>query len=69
MQEFLNFKNLQFFKNTKFSNFSQSLSFYFRDLRPKKKLLQFIQSITKKNLAEIGEPLVPTFGGLANLTQ
>jgi hypothetical protein len=27
-------------KNTTFSKFSQNLSFYFRDLRPKKKLLQ-----------------------------
>jgi hypothetical protein len=31
----------------------------FAVLRPKKKLLQFIQRITKKNLAEIGEPMVP----------
>jgi hypothetical protein len=43
------------------------LSFYYRELRPKKKLLQFTQRITKKNLAGIGEPMVPTFGGLANI--
>jgi hypothetical protein len=30
-------------------------------------LLQFTQRITKKNLAGIGEPMVPTFGGLANI--
>jgi hypothetical protein len=59
MQEFSNFENLQFVKNTKFSKFSQNLSFYYRDLRPKKKLLQFTQRITKKNLAGIGEPIVP----------
>jgi hypothetical protein len=67
MQEFSNFEIFQFVKNTKFSKFSQNLSFYFRDLRPKKKLLQFTQRITKKNLAGIGEPMVPTFGGLANI--
>jgi hypothetical protein len=59
MQEFSNFENLQFVKNTKFSKFSENLSFYYRDLRPKKKLLQFTQRITKKNLAGIGEPMVP----------
>jgi hypothetical protein len=59
MQEFSNFENLQFVKNTKFSKFSQNLSFYYRDLRPKIKLLQFIQRITKINLAGIGEPMVP----------
>jgi hypothetical protein len=67
MQEFSNFENLQFVKNTKFSKFFQNLSFYYRDLRLKTKLLQFIQRITKQNLAEIGEPMVPTFGGLANI--
>jgi hypothetical protein len=41
--------------------------FYFRNLRPKKKLLQFKERITKKYLAEIREPLVLTFGGLANI--
>jgi hypothetical protein len=56
MQENSNFENLQFGKNTKFSKFSQNLSFYYRDLRPKKKLLQFSQRIT---LAGIGEPMVP----------
>jgi hypothetical protein len=30
-------------------------------------LLQFTQKITKKNLAGIEEPMVPTFGGLANI--
>jgi hypothetical protein len=40
MQEFLNFKNLQFVKNTTFSKFSQNLNFYFRDLRPEKKRLE-----------------------------
>jgi hypothetical protein len=59
--------NLQFVKNTKFSKFSQNLSFYYRDSCPKKKLIQFTQKITKKKLAEIGEPMVPTFGGLANI--
>jgi hypothetical protein len=39
MQEFPNFQNLQFVKNTAFSKFSQNLSFYFKNLRPKKKLL------------------------------
>jgi hypothetical protein len=58
MQEFSNFENLQFVKNTNFSKFSQNFSFYYRDLRPKKKLLQLTQRITKKNLAEIGEPMV-----------
>jgi hypothetical protein len=67
MQEFTNFENLQFVKNTKCSKFSQNLSFYSRDLRPKKKLLQFTQRITKKKLAGIGEPMLPTFGGLANI--
>jgi hypothetical protein len=67
MPEYSNFENLQFVKNTKFSKFSQILSFHYRDLRPKKKLLQFTQRITKKNLAGIGEPMVPTFGGLANI--
>jgi hypothetical protein len=67
MQEIANFKNLQFFKNTIFSKFSQNLSFYFWDLRPKKKLLQISQRITMKNLAGFGEPMVPTFGGLANI--
>jgi hypothetical protein len=59
MQEFSNFENLQFVKNTKFSKFSQNLNFYYRDLRPKKKLLQFAQRITKFFLAGIGEPMVP----------
>jgi hypothetical protein len=67
MQEFSDFENLQFVRNTKFSKSSQNLNFYYRDLRPKKKLLQFTQKITKKNLAGIGEPMVPTFGGLANI--
>jgi hypothetical protein len=67
MQEFSNFENFQCVKNTKFSKFSQNLSFYYKDLRPKKKLLQFTQRITKKILAGIGEPMVPTFGGLANI--
>jgi hypothetical protein len=67
MQEFSNFENFQFVKNTTFSKFSQNLSVNYRDLRPKKKLLQFTQRITKKNLAVIGEPMVPTFGGLANI--
>jgi hypothetical protein len=56
MQEFPNFENLQIVKNTKFS---QNMSFYYRDLRPKKKLLQFTQRLTKKNLPGIGEPMVP----------
>jgi hypothetical protein len=59
MQEFSNFENFQFVKNTKFSKFSQNLSFYYRVLRTKKKLLQFTQRITKENLAGIGEPMVP----------
>jgi hypothetical protein len=59
MQEFSNFKNLQFVKNTNFSKFSQNFRFNYRDLRPKKKLPQFTQKITKKNLAGIGEPMVP----------
>jgi hypothetical protein len=59
MQEFSNFKYFQFVKNTKFSKFSKNLSFYYRALRPKKKLLQFAQKITKKKLAGIGEPMVP----------
>jgi hypothetical protein len=67
MQKFSNFENFQFVKNTKFSKFSQNLSFYYRDLRPKKKLLQFTQRIAKKFLSGIGEPMVPTFGGLANI--
>jgi hypothetical protein len=62
MQDYSNFENLQFVKNTKFSKFSQNLSFYYRDLRPKKKMLQFTQRITKKNLAGIGEPMVPDRG-------
>jgi hypothetical protein len=40
VQESPNFQNLKFVKNTSFSKFSQNLSFYLRDLRPKKKLLQ-----------------------------
>jgi hypothetical protein len=67
MQKFPNFQNLQFVKNTTFSKFSRNLSFYFRDLRPKKKLLQITYKITKKNLAGIGKPMVPTFGELANI--
>jgi hypothetical protein len=52
MQEFSNFENLQFVKNIKFSIF-QNMSFYYRDLRSKKKLLQFTQGITKnKNWQE-----------------
>jgi hypothetical protein len=47
MQEFSDFENLQFVKNTKFSKFTQNLNFYYRDLRPKKKLLQFTQRITR----------------------
>jgi hypothetical protein len=49
MQAFFNFENLQFVKNTIFPKCSQNLSFYYRDLRPKKKLLQFTQRITKKS--------------------
>jgi hypothetical protein len=30
-------------------------------------LLQFIQRITKKKMVRIGEPMIPTFGGLANI--
>jgi hypothetical protein len=48
MQDYSNFENLQFVKNTKFSEFSQNLSFYYRDSRPKKKMLQFTQRISKK---------------------
>jgi hypothetical protein len=59
MQEFSNFENFQFVKNTKFSKFFQNLSFYYRDLRPKKSCYNF--------LAGIEEPIVPTFGGLANI--
>jgi hypothetical protein len=65
MQEFSNCENLQFVRNTKFSKFSQNLSFYYRDLRPQ--LLQFTERITKKKLAGIGEPMFPSFGGLANI--
>jgi hypothetical protein len=54
MQEFPNFENSPFVKNT-FSKFSQNLSFYFRDLR-KKKLLQITQKIIKK--IGIGELIV-----------
>jgi hypothetical protein len=53
----LRVSNLQFVKNTKFSKFSQNLSFYYRDLRPKKKMLQVTQRITRKKLAGIGEPM------------
>jgi hypothetical protein len=67
MQEIPNFKNLQVIKNIIFSEFSQSLSCYFRVLRPKKKLLQIFQKITKKKLAGFGEPMFLTFGGLANI--
>jgi hypothetical protein len=67
MQAFSNFENIQCIKNTNFSKCSQNLSFYYRNLGTKKKLLQFTQKITKKNLAGIGEPMVPTFGGLANI--
>jgi hypothetical protein len=49
MQEFPNFQNLKILNNTIFSKFSQNLSFYFRDLRSKKKLLQITWRITKKN--------------------
>jgi hypothetical protein len=66
MQEFPDFENLQFVKNTKFSKFSKKLSFYFRE-KFREKLLQFTQKITNKILAGIGEPMVPTFGGLANI--
>jgi uncharacterized membrane protein len=67
MQKFSNFENLKFVENTKFSKFSQNLSLYYRDFRPRKKLLQFTQRIIKKKLAGIGEPMDPTFGGLANI--
>jgi hypothetical protein len=60
MQKFPNFEHLHFVKNTKFSKFSQKLS-------PKINLLQITQRVTKKKLAAIGEPMVPTFGGLANI--
>jgi hypothetical protein len=40
MQELPSFKNLQFVKITSFSKLSQNFSFYSRDFRPKKKLLQ-----------------------------
>jgi hypothetical protein len=66
MQEFLNFQNLQFVKNTTFSKFSQNLSFYFRDLRPKESCYK-LQKESPKNLTGIGEPMVLTFGGLANI--
>jgi hypothetical protein len=62
MQEFSNFKNLQSVENTKFSKFSQSLSFYyidFQSVKKKKKLLQFTQIYTNIFLAGIGEHMVP----------
>jgi hypothetical protein len=69
MQEFPNFEDLQFFKNKTFSKFSENLSFYFRDLRSRKKLLECTvhKESPKKKLAGIGEPIVPTFGELANI--
>jgi hypothetical protein len=66
MQEFSNFINFKFVKSTKFSEYSQNSSFNFRDLRPKKKLLQITQRNIEKQLARIGEPMVSTFGELAN---
>jgi hypothetical protein len=49
-------KNFPFLK---FSICQKHKKNYYRDLRPKKKLLQFNQRITKKKLAGIGEPMVP----------
>jgi hypothetical protein len=44
MQEFSNFENFQFVKNTKFSKFSQNLSFYYRDLGTSKEKVATIYS-------------------------
>jgi hypothetical protein len=58
-----NFPILQIFNLSKTQNFQKSLKIWvfirYRDLRPKIKLLQFTQRITKKKLAGIGEPMVP----------
>jgi hypothetical protein len=65
LQEFSNFEILQFVKNTKFSKFSQNLSFYHRV--QKKRLYNLHKESPKNFLTGIGEPMVPTFGGLANI--
>jgi hypothetical protein len=50
MQEFPNFQNLQFVKNTTFSKFFQNFSFYLSDLRPKKKVAtSYIKNHKEKN--------------------
>jgi hypothetical protein len=65
-----NFSILKFYDLSKTQNFQNSLKIRvfitYRNLHPKKKQ-QFKQRIAKKHLAGIGEPMVPTFGGLANI--
>jgi hypothetical protein len=60
-----NFPIFKIYNLSKTQNF-QNLSFHFRELRPKKKLLQITLRIAKK-MAGIGESMIPTFGGLANI--
>jgi hypothetical protein len=55
-QEFSNFENLQFVKNTKFSKFSQNLSFY----------NSYVQRKSCYNLHKESQKRITTFGGLAN---
>jgi hypothetical protein len=66
MQEFPNFQNLQFVKNTTFSKFSQNLSFFKRLTSKEKVATNYIKN-RKKKMAGIGESMVPTFDGLTNI--
>jgi hypothetical protein len=59
MQKFLNLKNLQYVKNTKFSKFSQNLSFFQETLTCKEKIATNYIKNHKKYCAGIGEPIVP----------
>jgi hypothetical protein len=69
MQEFPNFQNLQFEKNTTFSKFSQNLSFILATYVQRKSCYKLYKESPKKIRLESENPWfrVLTFGGLANI--
>jgi hypothetical protein len=59
-------KKKLFYKNSKFSKFSQNSSFYLKDLHSKK-VATYSTNNHPKNLVGFWDPMVPTSGELANI--
>jgi hypothetical protein len=66
MRAFPDFKNLQLVRNTKFSKFSQNLSFKSRDLRQRKSCCKLHKKSPKMFWLESENPRL-RFGELANI--